>query len=416
MMAMYGIGELIAILLLGSFLPSDVEPLPPEQVLRAMPDDCEFMAFQDLRGVKETITTLIDELSRQSWVTSNPEFAEGLAEVTGEMAQAEVEMTGMLGFNPFTDLHAVSICFKLDTSAGEPKPNFIALLQGDFPATTADHLGEMMGMSRHPLSNGVEVFGDREAGVIMGMFGVDGAVAFASENYLLPMTTDFPAPGIGPAAEGGLLSQLSSMAPHGITSFMAARPSTTTRLLVAGDAPMSIAKLIGGLDSIITVMNADMSYLQVSANDAESHRSYELLVGGMGDLMTAAPLAVSGMAQLLFGAISPDDPDIDDELRSLLRHRDSILSFLEEAGMMEPAQIEFNSDASTRVSSLSITGGSNSATLGILFLGGLGSFMVMGRSVSEPSYAEPIYLEPDPRYADPQEIQADDTPPPPPPQ
>lgn len=407
MMAMYGIGELIAILLLGSFLPSDVEPLPPEQVLRAMPDDCEFMAFQDLRGVKETVTALIDELSRQSWVTSNPEFAEGLAEVSSGMAEAEVEMTGMLGFNPFTDLHAVSICFKLDTSAGEPKPNFIALLQGDFPATTADHLGEMMGMSRHPLSNGVEVFGDREAGVIMGLFGVDGAVAFASENYLLPMTTDFPPPGIGPSTEGSLLSQLSAMAPHGILSYMAARPSTTTRLLVAGDAPMSIAKLVGGLDSVITVMNAEMTYLQISANDAESHRSYELLVGGMGDLMTAAPLAVSGMAQMLFGAISPDDPDIDDELRSLLRHRDSILSFMAELGMMEPSQIEFNSDASTRVSSLSVTGGSSASTLGLVFLGGLGSFMIMGRAVDDHHYAPPSAYEPDPGYYEPQVIQED---------
>ena len=79
-MAAFAFGEIFAILFFGTFLPTDVEPLPPEQVLWAMPDDCELMAYQDFRGVDTAIDAQLEMLSRQTWIASNREIAEGISD------------------------------------------------------------------------------------------------------------------------------------------------------------------------------------------------------------------------------------------------------------------------------------------------------------------------------------------------
>ena len=393
-MAALAFGEIFAILFFGTFLPSDVEPLPPEQVLWAMPDDCELMAYQDFRGVSEAIDAQLELLSRQSWIASNREFAEGLSEINSMIGSARTELAGTLGFDPFTDLNAASICFKLNTTSGAPKPEVLILVQGNFDATVADTIAGMIGMGRTTLSNGVEVFAEREDGVVFGLYGVEGAFVFASESYLVPLTTAFPAPGVPTAAPGSLLARLADLAPGGIRTYIAGRPATSTRLLASAEGPVSFAKLVVGLESALIVMNNDSSYTEIVASDDTSHRNYELILGGIGDLMQASPLAISGMAQLFFGILSPDDNDIEEDIRTILAHRDEILGLIEELGLTQPAEVVFNSDLGTRTTSLTTTGAGGAQATGALMLMGVGSAFFLMRSGNDESAYPPAYADP----------------------
>ena len=409
-MAAFAFGEIFALLFFGTFLPNDIEPLPPEQVLWAMPDDCEVMAYQDFRGVSEAIDAQLETLSRQSWIASNREFAEGLNELNSMMSTARAELTTSLGFDPFTDLHAASICFKLNTSAGPPKPEVLIVVQGNFGANTADTIGEMIGMGRQTLSNGVNVFAEREDGVLFGLFGVEGAFVFGSESYLVPLTTAFPAPSVPPAAAGSLLARLSELAPHGIRTYIAARPATSTRLLVSAEGPVSLAKLIVGLQTALVVMNNEASYTEISASDDTSHRNYSLILSGTGELMQASPHLVAGMAQLVFGILSADDNDLDQELRDILAHRDEILTLIDELGWTQPVEIAFTSDAATRTSSLTMTGASGAPAAGALMFVGFGAsfFALSGRDEAAypPTYVDPAY----PSYYEEEAVPVEPTP------
>jgi len=391
-MAAMGMFEALWLLFFGAFLPNDMEPLPAEQVLWGMPADCELMLFTDLRGIDTTITEGMELLSRQPWVMSNADLAGALTELNTEYARSQTELSTMLGFNPFTDLTAGALCGRLGTSPrGEPFPEFLVVIQGAFDAALAERVAGMIDLTPMPLENGAAIFGTTEDGMIIGMAGpADGVLLFGTESYLAPLAVAMPAVALPTAPEGSLLARLTELVPYGATSFAALKPSIATRFLMSSEGPVSFAQLVAGLDSAYMLSNASTSYFEVRANDAGAHANYNLIMSGIGELATAAPHVTNGMLQLMFGVLSPDDPDLDDELRSFVRHRDDIFALIGELGLTEPAEVELGGDPASFVTSLTMNNAASMQATGAFFVFGVAAFVGFSRA-SYDYYDDPYY-------------------------
>lgn len=390
-MAAFAFGELIALLFFSALIPSDIEPLPAESVMRAIPADCEVVMFQDLRGIDEAVSNIFDTLSRQSWVSGNPDIAEGLSEAHSAFGEMRREATTHLGIDPFNQLHSASFCAKLNEGS-PPLPSVLFVIQGNFTADFGGRLAGIMELGEVTLSNGQQVRGGTEDGITFGLTAIDGALAVGTDDYLAPVAASFPAAAIPAAAAGSLVARMAELAPHGMRAFGGVRPSTSSRLLIASEAPASFAQLVAGTDYGLVAYGRDAQLIELRATDAGTFRRYSLVLEGAGQLLQAAPLALSGTVRVMLGVLSADDPDLEDELRTLVAHGDEILAFLGEFGLDQPAEVTFNADATTLTSSL-MTAGSVSVQAGAILMG-FGVIGFVGRSTSSMPPPPPAYEAP----------------------
>jgi hypothetical protein len=383
-MAEMAFGQFLIMLLLGGLLPHDTEPMPADEVMLHMPADCEVMAFEDLRGVGDTIDTFMADLSTQAWIIANDEFREGFQAASEGFGQLEAMAVEMLGINPFDDLTAISLCMKM--RPGPPgMPDYLVVVQGNFDSTLADRLGAD-GFEPVVLSSGASIYGTTEDGTIIGLaVPRPGVLVFGSENYLTSVAAPVAPTAIVPPA-GSMLARVAELAPHGIRSFVGFRPGAALKAVLASEAPVTVAELTTGLDRAMWFTGDSVDLIEVRATGTDTHRDYELILSGIGAIAQASPLAMAGMANIFLGVLSPDDPDLEEGLRSLATHREEILTMLDTSGLLAPTEVEVTSDAGTFTTTLSLTnaqGGSGAVLL--LMLGGLSSIALLGSS-SEPPY------------------------------
>jgi hypothetical protein len=126
--------------------------------------------------------------------------------------------------------------------------------------------------------------------------------------------------------------------------------------------------------------------------NADAQRDYELIMGGIAELAQAAPYLARGMADLILGMLSPDDPEVDGFVRGIARHREEVLTFLNDLGLLADASATLVSDATAMTSTLTLN---NTASLQVLWLGSMGTFMLLGMRESSYGYDEPypVYEE-----------------------
>jgi hypothetical protein len=380
------LGQLLMMLLLGGLMPSDTDPLPPEQVMLHMPGDCEVMAFEDLRGIGDAIDGLMTDLSTQAWIITNEELREGFQEASQGFTQMEALAVEVLGINPFDDLTAVSFCMKMGADPAG-MPDYLVVLQGNFDSTLADRLGAEA-FDPVVLSNGASVYGTNEGGTIVGLaVPRPGVLVFGSEHYLTPVAAASAPPPILPTP-GSMLELVSELAPYGIRSFVGVAPSAAFRALLASEAPVSIAELVTGIERAMWATGDRTDLIELRATGADSHRDYELILSGIGAMAEASPLVMRGMAHLFLGVLSPSDPDLDEGLRSLASHREDILTLLESSGLLAETEVELTSDASTFTTSLTMTNteGASGAAMIMMFGGFMTGIMFLGDSARPPDY------------------------------
>jgi hypothetical protein len=386
---MFGFTELLVMLLMGGMLPRDAEPLPAETVLLHLPDDCELIVFEDLRGIGEAIDSLLTDLSTQAWIVSNAELREGLDELRQGLRMAETMGGTMLGINPFDDLTAVSLCVRM-APAPSDNPDFLVVLQGNFDTTLAARLGadELDPMT---FPNGAPVLGKREDGRIFGLASPRaGELLFGSERYLEPLALPTAPPAVVPAA-GSMLARLSELVPHGVTRFGAFEPSPGLRAVVGSEGPVTFAELFAGMNRSMWLSNATVDYFEVVATTPDAHRDYELILSGIGEIAQASPHALRGFAQIVLGTLSPADSELDEPIRSLLSHREDILTMLDDSGLLADIETEFSSDAASMTSTLTVSGdsgGPGAAVLLMMLVGGFASFALTPRYGEESSGGE----------------------------
>ena len=337
------------------------------------------MLFVDTRGIDASLRSGLELLARQPFVTSTPDLATAVSEMTLRYADGQTQISTYLGLNPFTDLTSVGICGKLGSSpTGLPSPEFIAVIQGSFGTAPTEQLAEILEFAPMQLGDGAAVYGVQEDGVTIGMSApIDGVILLGTEAYLTPLASEMPTMALPEGVpEDSLLTRLSELVPHGVTSFFAMAPSISTRFLLGTEGPVSFSQLVAGLDSMYMLANSDVSFVEVHATDAIAHERYALILGGLGDLFTAAPYVAGGVLQFVFGVLSPDDPDLEAPLRLFLSHREDVFALANDLGLTNTPHVEFNRHDDRFVSDLSMNNAASlQATGAAVLMGGWLMFM-----------------------------------------
>ncbi|MCA9563928.1 MAG: hypothetical protein KC561_10590, partial [Myxococcales bacterium] len=351
---MFGIIEVFFALALGAMLPSDQPPLDAATVLRGMPADCEFMAFQDLRVIDQRIERYLDLVRGQEWLTANSEWSALIERADHSLDEYASQASTFLGFDPFTELVGVGICAKLSQSSdGEPVPSFQLVLQTVNPIDISSRVGML---DRVDIA-GQSLPGFREDGMTVGIYSLENAVVVGTSDYLTPLLSastwaGVPAPDV---PHGSLLGRLNELVPSGVTSYVAVRPSVPTRFLInSSHAPATFTQLIAGLDSALATTNGQAIHFELKATDAAVHEDFSLILQGLGHLSEASPLAAEGMIRVMLGIFSETDPHVDSELRPFLAHREEVLSLLDELGFSGQVEATFAEDTTAMLSTLDI--------------------------------------------------------------
>jgi hypothetical protein len=389
--------ELLLILLMGAALPADLEPLPVDRLLNGMPAECEVLLVQDVRGTWEAVTGFVEHLAAQPWVMSNREMAEGITEMRSGLAALPAEMTRELGFNPVSDVHAVGLCGRLATSpTGEPAPSFLVVVQGTFDATVGPNLARQMRLPPVTLSNGATAYGERDSG---GLFALGspapGVLLFGSEDLLAERLLAPAMPQAWQTAPAdSLVGRVVALAPGGPRTIAAFAPSVGTRFLVGGEAPVSLGQLMANLRQVLVLSNGRSTFIEALATGPDGHRDFELILSGLGAYMEAAPHVMRAFAHVVLGVLSPDDPELEEPLRAMLRSREDLLSFFDGLGAFTPATVTYTSDPATRTTTLLIDSPHGLTSVGFLMGMGAAVFMTTSRSYEEPYYYDATPIAP----------------------
>lgn len=361
---MFGYGEIVVFMLLSMATPVDVEPLPPDQVVAGLDANCEVLAFGDMREGVEGINAFFEQLSRQSWIIGNEEAVEGLAEVHAGLAEMQTGAQEAMGLNPLTDIHTVSLCGRLGAGT---TPEFVLIARGDFPSSVVESLGPFFDYEPLTLSNGASVWGTRDGAVLVGLISpAPGLLVMGTDNFLVergatPLVSDFS--GADPSS---LVAQLAALAPRAPRMFLGFQPSEQLKTLVASeDMPVSVEELFLGLSHFVWASNAEMSYFDVAATNDDAFRDYQLILGGLQHALQASPHVVRAYTAIALGALSPDDPEIDDFLRLAARHRDEVMDFLSWTGLVEDVSVEMTTAPAERRLTLTASGSGNLLVAGI---------------------------------------------------
>jgi hypothetical protein len=366
-------------------MPSDEEPLPADQITMGLPPDCELVGYADLRGAYGRFDAMMQGLRTQSWVAGSPEFSEALAELLAEVGTSSTEMTAALGFNPLTDLTSVAGCARLTTRAdGFPAPEFLLIWRGNFPETSATTVGAAMELGAVTLSNGQSVPGEGNEAFTWGMVSPSpGLLLVGTDAMLVPRVSGALVDEAASSLPDSVLGRMASTASTGVYAFAAFQPSEGARALMMSDGPQSVTELVSGLDRIIwSVGRAGATTVEVRARNADSHRDYELMLGGLAELSRAAPDAMWAFAHIALGLLSPDDPEIDASVRQLLAHRDEALAWLETTGWLADSEVGFTADAATFTSTMTSSNGSSLQFGAMIMMVGV---VGLSRSVDAPS-------------------------------
>ncbi len=394
-MTAFGLAGIVMMVMLGAFAPSDVEPLPAEQVLWGMPADCEVMGFVDLRNAGPNLRNVVSTIAGQSWVTSNPEISGAITEGLSALDQAQTQAVARYGFDPLTQLTAVSMCMRLEAVAGsEPRPQFLMVVQGSFPSSAVAPVAAEIDMNLTALPSGQSVYAHSEDGLNFGLFAPqDGVAIFGTDGYYTSFLGGMPTMAMPtPADSASLLSRMAIVAPGGVRSYFALRPSVATAFLIASEMPTSVAQLVQGLQSAVMATGTNATYFEATASNAATHGRFSMLFAGLGALSEASPLVVDGILNLVFGFLSPDDMELDSELRAMLAHRDEIMSTIESWGLNADVTVALSDDPAAMRSTMMLTSDAAMPGAAMIMLWSSMAVGMFGARMSSDAY-DPYYME-----------------------
>jgi len=385
----------LSLMLWGTMTPSELPAAAAEDLVRALPDDCEVVAFVDLRGAADQARTLIADLAARPWMNEDADTREAMEWMSTGMDETQAEMTALLGFDPFETIDFVSFCASFSTADGSFLPSGMLVVQGDLPESALETVAGMVGMLPSTLSNGQSAFvldGGPAFTIAMG-WAADGVAIVGTESYVAPRLA-------GPVdalhTQDSPLGRVYELAPQGVRWFFGFSPGTATRLLISSESPVTLGQLVAGIRSALWVNGDNSSVIELIASDAASSRDHELILTGLGALAEATPLAYSAAVRMIFAVLSPDDRDLPDVFRSMARHRDDLIEYLDSIGILNEPEVNVEIDAATSTTRLSIN---NSNIFPLLTVSAIQmAYLTLGRGDSYESYGPSDTYPPDPYY------------------
>jgi hypothetical protein len=344
----------------------------------------------DARDADVRVNAILDELSAQPWVSADADLGSLLTEARAAMAGVSAMATASVGFDPLTEIDAVSLCVRVATGPrGDPLPDFVAIAQGTFGAGMDASFARTVGLSPQTLATGETVYGEREDGRIIGVVSPQPGTLVVGTESMLAGRAASPLPQPSPDADS-VMARVAELAEIGVHSIAAVEPSAGTRFMLSAEMPVSLAQLLAGLDQAVWGVSGTGAILEVVATNGDAHRDFELIVWGVGEYFKAAPHALLALISFPLGAISPSEPELPEMVRTLLTHRDDLLTFLGGHGLTREPGVNFEVDANNLLSRLTI---SDIRSLnGITLAGVLTGFLVFAARVEEPMPPpEPVY-------------------------
>lgn len=383
----------LSLMMWGTMTPSELPTAVADDIVRALPDDCEVVAFMDFRGAAERARTLLADLAARPWMSEDADTLEAMEWVSARMDEGQAELIAMLGFDPFEAIDYVSFCTSFSTADGSFMPSGMLVVQGDLPESALETVAGLIGMLPSTLSNGQSAFvldGGPAFTVAMG-WAADGVAIVGTESYVAPRLA-------GPVdalhAPGSPLARVYELAPEGVSWFAGFSPGTATRLLISSESPVTLGQLVAGARSVLWVNGDNSSVIELVASDAASSRDHELILTGLGELAEATPLAYSAAVRMIFAVLSPDDRDLPDIIRSMARHREDLIDWLDSIGILNEPEVSVEMDEATSTTRLSIN---NSNIFPLLTLSAIQMGYVMMPVSHESSGASDVYSS-DPYY------------------
>ncbi|MBN1946779.1 MAG: hypothetical protein JW797_13985 [Bradymonadales bacterium] len=391
-MAALGIGEILLILLMGGLAPNDLEPLAANQALQYMPAQCEAMAFADLRGAETTLNGWLEMIRGQTWLMSQPEVAAKVAEFSQMLAMAHTQAPLMLGFDPFTQLSSLSACVRLGrTAEGMPRPEFLVVIQGSFEPSAAGMLAGQIGLLQQTqVPTGQIVYGVTEGEMMVSLTAIaPGVLLLGTKALVDPLLATGGSPPVQAITPGSLGGRVTELMMGGAHSFFGFQPGPELRAMMVGEMPASLAELVSGMGRAVVVTRPGAFTFEVTALTAPIQHRYELLLEGIKEYILAFNHGLRAFLWGGAGLLSPNDPELDPLLRSMLANREEILTFVEGQLMSADPEVLMLSDPLTLTTTLNVNGPAIWQSLsGTMMLGGMFAFL-SARSDVPPPYPAP---------------------------
>jgi hypothetical protein len=331
---------------------------------------------------------VLSDLVSQPWLAGEAEVVEAIGEISAMIERGQAESVARYGFDPLTQLTSAALCMRIDVEPDSvPTPQFLAVVQGAVPQSAIAPIGGEIEMTPTVLPTGQSAFTSAERGFDVMLFSpMEGVLVLGSGAYYPALVGGMPAMELGPPTEAGsLMTRLPTIARGGARAFLALRPDTETASLLDRELTTSLTQLVRGMQSAVLDLGDDALYLEGTATDADTHARFGMITRGTGALAEAAPSVLFGTLNMIFGALSPDDPEIEPEGRRLLAQRESIMASLSAWGLTTPLGVTVQEDPAAMRSTLLVSG--DGVTTG---LGGLTAMTMLIALLRDHSHASVV--------------------------
>ena len=303
-------------------IQTPVQP-PPGEVLHYAPEHVDVYGYWNLEATVPSSLSWFKELQQQVFVKESPELALGLHEGLTFLEASLSTLNVELGMDLIKDLRYAQIWYRANSGQDGEKFSLLCAVRGDFSESFAGIMAGKLDFNQfreveatnrkiyyHPTEN-------------IGLVQLDGVVLLGNMDLLEERAgIEFV------RGDSEQLRRIDSKLADNPAIFFAIEPGDELRQLIDKEHfPRSFTDLVSGTIFYDISMLVNGVDVELKAASMEMYERFFTIADGVVDLLRASQLMMSGMFKGTLAVISPDDPDIEPEIRPLFKHTDALLNF-----------------------------------------------------------------------------------------
>jgi hypothetical protein len=304
------------------WLPTQPSGTPPtaKQAFRYVPRAANFVASFDLRSIAASAQKKFAALEKQPFVAKVKEIAKGYSMIKMKKNQFSTMAKVMAGFDPFADLHHVTIGAVVTQNS---EPRFVAAVTGNIPADAAQRIAaQNRGKAAQALPNGT-LFESRSRR--QPSFGQtkDGVFLVGHTALLRGLLKAKP-------RRSKLVRKASAL--YNKKTFGMLYIETKDRQLldkVARKMGPAVGKLGKDFVGFGAAMRYDGMSIVLAAKTGATRLRYRKLLDGLGHYLAAGQRIVQGTLSIIDGLLPNRVGQVQKQpLKGIVRHKKALLAYL----------------------------------------------------------------------------------------